>query len=390
MSEFKMTNLVLGDDVEKLSDNGCYLRVWEKFSGIKAFFATKKGSMIGYPFYKEEIFSDLGLLDVTLVGHHQTHSTNVEVITPEMVSEARKGDNRIVFEGVDGAITNVNGVLLTSRHADCIPLFFYDPVLKVIGMVHSGWRGTADEIGRITIEKMVSVYGCRPADIYVHIGPGISKCCFEVDEPCFREFRDPEYTTNKNKYYIDLKAYNKRMMVEAGVDEARISVSEHCTCCEPELFASHRYDGSKLRMGGGIILMDKTELARKKHETGYNCAQSVACSFADEVGVDESILYKACEGFGGGLGCGKGMCGALSGAAVLAGMVSSDGDVEHPGKTKRNSTMKSAMMLKYFAEKTNGETICYDLKGAGGTKPQVSCSDCITYAVEAVEEVLGL
>lgn len=136
--------------------------------------------------------------------------------------------------------------------------------------------------------------------------------------------------------------------------------------------------------------MNKTELARIKHEKGYNCAQSVACSFADEVGVDEKNLYKACGGFGGGLGCGKGMCGALMGAVVLSGMVNSDGNIEEPGKTKKFSTMRSAMMLKYFSEKTNGELICYDLKGAGGTKPKVSCSDCITYAVEAVEEVLGL
>lgn len=254
MTGLKTDDLGVVDPVEKLSDNGCYLRVWEKFPGIKAFFATKKGSMIGYPFYKEEIFSDLNLMDATLVGHHQTHSTNVEVITEEMVSEARNGDNRIVFEGVDGAITNLKGVLLTSRHADCIPLFFYDPTCNVIGMVHSGWRGTADEIGRVTVEKMVSIYGCNPANIFVHIGPGISKCCFEVDEPCFREFKNPEYTTQNGKYYIDLKAYNKKMMIGAGVLEEHISVSEHCTCCEPELFASHRYDGSKLRMGGGIII----------------------------------------------------------------------------------------------------------------------------------------
>lgn len=254
---------------ERLSNDGNYLRIWENIEGIKAFFATQKGSTTEYPFYNPEIWADLGLEDTVLVGHRQTHSTNVEVITEEMAREARSdeasgqnpiiGGQRIVFDGIDGAITDVPGVLLTSRHADCIPLFFYDPKKRVVGMVHSGWRGTADEIGRVTIEKMVSVYGCDPADILVHIGPGISKCCFEVDEPCFKEFRNPEYTTKETgdglKYYIDLKAYNKRMLMDAGVKEENITISEHCTCCENELFSSHRFNRNPLRMGGGIVLL---------------------------------------------------------------------------------------------------------------------------------------
>lgn len=242
--------------MERLSMDGRYLRVWENIGEIKAFFATKKGSNCDYPFYNKDIFEVLGIDDYVLVGHKQTHSTNVEVITEEMVEKAIESEGkRIVFDGVDGAITDVPGVVLTSRHADCIPLFFYDPVKKVIGMVHSGWRGTADEIGRVTVIKMMKTYGCSPSDIMVHIGPGISKCCFEVDEPCFNEFRDPEYTKKGDKYYIDLKAYNKRMMMDLGVKEENISISEHCTCCEPELWASFRYDGSKLRMGGGIALI---------------------------------------------------------------------------------------------------------------------------------------
>ena len=135
--------------------------------------------------------------------------------------------------------------------------------------------------------------------------------------------------------------------------------------------------------------MDKIEMARLKHEAGYNCAQAVACSFVEEVGVDEAVLYTMCEGFGGGLGCAKGMCGALSGAVVLAGLVHSDGNIEHPGKTKPVTTRHSAMMLKYFTEKA-GALICYDLKGAGGTRPVTPCAECINIGVEAVQKVLGL
>lgn len=134
--------------------------------------------------------------------------------------------------------------------------------------------------------------------------------------------------------------------------------------------------------------MTKVELAAAKHESGYNCAQAVACSFAEEVGMDESLLYKVCEGFGGGLGCAKGQCGALSGAVVLAGIINSDGDINHPAQTKAATTKLSKAMLESFVDKT-GAIICRDLKGATGM-PATPCADCITYAVQAVEEVLGL
>lgn len=135
--------------------------------------------------------------------------------------------------------------------------------------------------------------------------------------------------------------------------------------------------------------MTKVELADQKHRSGYNCAQAVACSFAEEVGMDEALLYKICEGFGGGLGCAKGQCGALSGAVVLAGIINSDGDIEHPAQTKAATTKLSAAMLRYFVDKA-GAVLCKDLKGVGTGVQLCSCADCITIGVEAVQEVLGL
>lgn len=112
--------------MERISADGNYLRIWEDVPEIVAFFSTKKGATTEYPFYNSDIMEDLGIADAVLVGHHQTHSTNVEVITEEMARKAAAGDGRIVFEGVDGAITDVPGVLLTTRHADCLPLFLHD------------------------------------------------------------------------------------------------------------------------------------------------------------------------------------------------------------------------------------------------------------------------
>lgn len=134
--------------------------------------------------------------------------------------------------------------------------------------------------------------------------------------------------------------------------------------------------------------MNKKELAIAKHDIKFNCAQAVACSFAKEVGVPEEILFKANEGFGLGMGGMEGICGALSGAVMLAGFKNSDGNLENPG-TKVDTYKLSKEMVRSFEEKTGG-TICKQLKGIETGQVLCSCPDCICKGIEVVEEVLGL
>lgn len=134
--------------------------------------------------------------------------------------------------------------------------------------------------------------------------------------------------------------------------------------------------------------MNKKELAIAKHDIKFNCAQAVACSFAKEVGVPEEVLFKAAEGFGLGMGGTEGICGALSGAVMLAGFQNSDGNLTDPA-TKAATYQLSKEMVKSFKEKTGG-TICKELKGIETGTPLCSCPDCICKGVEVVEEVLGL
>lgn len=257
-----------------------HVEIWSERPEIKAFFATKASSGKGWPYCNEALFAETGVDKMIRVGHFQTHSDTVNVVDEALVervaagekilnvpegtdpeklvdAKARCNGGDILFFDSDGAITDRPGVLLTSMHADCIPLFFYDPVRKAVGMIHSGWKGTVKEIGRLASLKMQEVYGCRPEDMLVHIGPGISHCCFEVDRDVYEMFKEPVYTQKGEKYYVDLKEYNLRMLMETGIPRENITISDHCTCCEPELFASFRYDGSKFRMGGGICMMDK-------------------------------------------------------------------------------------------------------------------------------------
>lgn len=136
-------------------------------------------------------------------------------------------------------------------------------------------------------------------------------------------------------------------------------------------------------------MSEKAEKAVAKHKSGYNCCQSVACTFAEETGIDEALLYRMGEGFGGGMGTRQGVCGAISGAAMLAGLVRSDGDTEHPGLTKAKTTEASGMMQNRFVERAQ-RLICTEIMHGNNGEAFTSCDDCIRIAAEAVEEYLGL
>ncbi len=134
--------------------------------------------------------------------------------------------------------------------------------------------------------------------------------------------------------------------------------------------------------------MTKKELAIANHNKKYNCAQSVACAFCEEAGVEETVLFQACEGLGLGMGCMECTCGALSGAVVLAGFKNSDGCTGNPG-TKAATYRLASQLVQRFKEKT-GSTVCRELKGIDTGKALYSCPDCIKAGVETVQEVLGL
>lgn len=131
--------------------------------------------------------------------------------------------------------------------------------------------------------------------------------------------------------------------------------------------------------------MDRKEVAVEFFKSGYNCCQAVACAYADKIGTDETMLFKAGEGFGSGMGTANGVCGALSGAVMLAGMKNSDGS----GATKSETRKMAAAMQKKFVERAKA-LICRDIKTGNNGGAFTSCEDCVRIAAEIVEEELGL
>ena len=181
-----------------------------------------------------------------LVASAQDHHTYVRAVT-----SADKGVGIYKprdMESVDALVTNEPGVTLVTYYADCTPLFFIDPVSRAVGLAHAGWRGTVGRIGEKVIGKMTALYGSDPRNIRAAVGPAISVCCYEVDEPCARHFRaltdlDTEkflFLKEGGKFMLDLLETNRQILTAAGVPDENITVSDLCTNCNSDLLWSHR------------------------------------------------------------------------------------------------------------------------------------------------------
>lgn len=202
----------------------------------------------------------LGINPEDMVYARQTHTTNVMEAGYEHrgmgVTKERS------FDDIDGFVTNKPGVALVTTYADCVPVFLADPVRKAIGLAHSGWRGTVKNITKETVRMMVSLYGCKPSDMVAFVGPSICRGCYEVGADVAKEFAAaygemvfdgilyPADSNNPDgeKYRIDLHRANEANLLNAGLKQENISITDVCTCCNPGLFFSHR--ASKGRRGG--------------------------------------------------------------------------------------------------------------------------------------------
>lgn len=199
----------------------------------------------------------MGVELADMVYSHQTHTTNVLRVTREHAGMGFTVTRN--FHDVDGFVTDVPGLMLVTAYADCVPLYFADTRLHVIGLSHSGWRGTVNNMAQATVDKMSYEFGSRPCDIAAFIGPSICAFCYEIGDDVARNFRDrygaesekiltKKEAASEDKYYLNLHAANRINMLNAGIPPQNIHVTDICTCCNPELLFSHR--ASKGKRGG--------------------------------------------------------------------------------------------------------------------------------------------
>lgn len=200
----------------------------------------------------------LGVEMGRLVLSRQVHGDHVRQVTS---SDWGKGLDRAVDYEADGLVTDTPGTTLVVFGADCPTILLHDPVRKVIGAVHAGWRGTALGIVERCVKKMTERYGCRTEDIVAAIGPGIARCCFEtggeVPEAMRASLGEQAVpfvdTPGNGKYKVDLKGINALRLGRVGVPPANIDISSDCTMCQPEKYWSHRYTGGKRGSQAALI-----------------------------------------------------------------------------------------------------------------------------------------
>lgn len=219
------------------------------------------------------ICESIGILPSQLVLTSQVHET---VVLKVGKNDCGKG----IFvprdyDSADGLVTNESGVALSVFGADCVPLIFLDPVKKVIGTAHAGWRGTINNIALNLIEKIKLEYQSDAKDLIVVIGPSICPDCYEVGVDVYERFEanyedawnktyevSDSYKGNtilkpgkENKGYLNLWLANYVNLVKAGVKPDNIHHSGFCTMCRQDLFFSHRGSQGKRGVMGGFIML---------------------------------------------------------------------------------------------------------------------------------------
>ena len=159
----------------------------------------------------------IGVRCEDMVLSKQTHTTNVRVVTEEDRGKGiiRERD----YTDVDGLVTDVPGLCLVTSYADCVPLYFVDPVRRVIGLSHSGWRGTVGKIGKKTVQVMQEKFGCEPAELF--------------------------YEKPDGKFQLDLWKANELIFREAGILPEHMAVTNVCTHCNSKILYSHRTAGDR-------------------------------------------------------------------------------------------------------------------------------------------------
>lgn len=210
------------------------------------------------------IAAAMGVQAEDIVTSDQTHTCNVRKVTEE---DRGKGITcPRDYTDIDGMITEVPGLVLATFYADCVPLYFADPVHRAVGLSHSGWRGTVQKIGAVTIKKMAEEYGSDPSDMKVAIGPSICQDCYEVSLDVIEEFKNVFdqkhwenlfYAKENGKYQLNLWEANRIIFMETGIPEENISMSNICTCCNPEFLFSHRASHGKRGNLGAFLGIKK-------------------------------------------------------------------------------------------------------------------------------------
>lgn len=212
--------------------------------------------------HREELAAALGISLDRMVGIRQMHTSLVA-----LVGEKDAGRGMLhglpIIEGADAMVTATPDLYLLALSADCPPVFFHDPVREVVGLAHSGWKGSVGRIAGNVVEVMVDDFGSDPRHIMCVVGPGIGPCCYNVGQNLITEVEaefmhpwdgaQPLLAQRDNLIYFNLRECIRRAIIEAGVPAENVTVEEVCTSHNLDLFYSHRAEKGQCGLFGAVL-----------------------------------------------------------------------------------------------------------------------------------------
>ena len=248
--------------------------------GIRHFISTRRGGISKHPFdslnlglhtgddsgkvlkNRRRLAATIGIPLNQFTLARQIHSGTVRSISDELRGSGSM-DYESAIADTDAMVTNEADICLIILVADCVPMLFFDPVQRAIGVAHAGWRGTLKCIAQNTVRSLETAFGSSPGNIIVGLGPSIGPCCYRVGPEVISEFENTfpkkEIIANKSEDgtgYVDLLRANVEELLQSGIKRDNIELAWICTRDNPDLFFSYRHQhGETGRFGAGITLM---------------------------------------------------------------------------------------------------------------------------------------
>jgi len=202
----------------------------------------------------------VGFAPDDLMTLRQVHGNQVIVVTEASDPSFVRG-----MPG-DGMITNRSRLPLAVITADCFPVVIAAPSLPAVGILHAGRRGTAARVVPTAIALMCEQFKMSPEAVFIAIGPGIGRCCYEVDdasaEPFLTQFSSDAAVYRSSRpghVYLDLQQAIVLQLRASGVPSTQVWAAELCTACHPQWFYSYRREGPRSgRMLNVVMIEDNT------------------------------------------------------------------------------------------------------------------------------------
>lgn len=209
---------------------------------------------------RRRVWHDLGTPEEKVVLAEQVHGDKIAVVT--------EGSGMIPVAGVDALVTNTPDLLLMLFFADCVPVYLVDPIRKVIGLAHAGWRGTAVNIAGQTLQTMTTEFGCIPSACFAAVGPSIGGESYEVGPEVADQFRSlpgaraasvvAPRSEISGTYNLNLRAVIFGQLLYAGLPAGSIAVCDEDTFRNKRDFFSYRRDGATGRMAAFLKIKGKS------------------------------------------------------------------------------------------------------------------------------------